>query len=205
MADEFDFEKLRTLVREDLFEPLKDTCGKFGIDSALRIAHFLSQVSHESNDFKAVRENLNYSADALRKIFGKYFTDDETAAAYARQPERIANKIYASRMGNGDEASGEGWMFRGGGFIQLTGKSNYTEFSADMGDENILITPEIITQPQYAMASAGWFWNKHNVNAAADMGSDEAAVTAVTKKINGGTIGLPDRLARFNRIYEAVK
>lgn len=162
---------------------------KYGINTPLRLAHFLAQTAHESGGFRAIVENLNYSAESLDKVFPKYFKNaGRSAAEYARQPEKIANVVYASRMGNGDTASGDGFRYRGRGLIQLTGKNNYSAMAADMG-----ITVEecaaYLETPAGACESAAWFWNKNGLNALAD--KDD--VTAVTKRINGGTIGLEDR------------
>ena len=175
---------------------------KFGITTPLRLAHFLAQCSHESGDFKAVRENLNYSAEGLRKIFGKYFPTDALAAQYARQPEKIANKVYANRMDNGDEASGDGWKFRGRGYIQLTGKHNYTKFGEAIG-EDIPSNPDLVAE-KYPLLSAAWFWSSNGLNALADKGASEAEVTTITKRVNGGTIGLEDRIKHFKEYYELL-
>jgi len=165
-----------------------DSIGeKYGLSSGLRLAHFLAQTAHESGGFRVIEENLNYSADGLTKIFPKYFKD-KNPQDYHRQPQKIANLVYASRMGNGDTASGDGYKFRGRGLIQLTGRSNYTNFSKDMGID-IEEAVSYLATPEGAVESAAWFWNKNGINALAD--KDD--VTAVTKKINGGTIGIEDR------------
>jgi len=171
------------------------TMVKREINTPVRQAMFLSQLAHESGNFKFVVENLNYSADALRRVFGKYFTTDELANQYARQPERIANRVYASRMGNGDEASGEGWKYRGRGLIQLTGKDNYAAFSMQ-SDNNALVEPDLVAQPELAVDSAGWFWTTNRLNQLADTGD----VKAVTRRINGGFNGLADREAKYNKL-----
>lgn len=173
---------------------------KFGIDTPLRKAHFLAQVAHESGGLKYSAENLNYSAQGLRSVFGKYFKTNEIAAAYARQPEKIANKVYADRMGNGNEASGDGWKYRGRGLIQLTGKENYKQFAQDYGVDCVN-NPDLLLQPEWALASAGWFWQKRNLSAFAD--KDD--IVMITKRINGGINGLNDRqqyLDSFKRIYQ---
>lgn len=163
---------------------------KYGLSSPLRMSHFLAQTAHESGGFRLIEENLNYSADGLNKIFPKYFIRaGRDAQAYHRQPEKIANVVYASRMGNGDTASGEGYKFRGRGLIQLTGKSNYSALATDLG-VSIDETVAYLATPEGAVESAAWFWNKNGLNTLAD--KDD--VTAVTKKINGGTIGLDDRI-----------
>lgn len=176
-------------ILKAIVESLALLASKYGINTKLRLAHFLAQTAHESGGFRAVEENLNYSADGLNKIFPKYFKNaGRDAQAYHRQPEKIANIVYASRMGNGDTASGDGYKFRGRGVIQLTGRNNYTNFSTDMGIKLEEAVAYLAT-PQGAVESGAWYWNKNGLNALAD--KDD--VTAVTKKINGGTIGLEDR------------
>lgn len=170
-----------------LVSSLDTLAEKYEINSALRLSHFLAQTAHESGGFRVIEENLNYSADGLSKIFPKYFRDKDPND-YARQPEKIANVVYSSRMGNGDEASGDGYKFRGRGLIQLTGRSNYTSLAGDMGVDVEQVV-EYLGTPEGAVESAAWFWHKNGLNKLAD--ADD--VTAVTKKINGGTIGLEDR------------
>jgi putative chitinase len=176
---------------------LPSVIEKFNITNPLRLSHFLSQCAHESGNFKFLRENLNYSADGLLKIFPKYFKDKATAEAYARKPEKIANRVYASRMGNGDEASGDGWKFAGKGYIQLTGRSNYTEFSKFIG-EDCVANPELVAT-KYPLSSAAFFFNKNNLWAICDKGAHDDIVKDVTKRVNGGTHGLDDRLAKFKK------
>lgn len=185
-------------VLEALVNSLDSFAEKYEINTPLRLAHFLAQTAHESGGFRAVEENLNYSADSLSKIFHKYFTDVDPAE-YARQPEKIANRVYANRMGNGDEESGEGYMFRGRGLIQLTGKNNYSHLAEDLG-KSLEETVEYLHTPEGACESAAWFWNKNHINALAD----EDNCTAVTKKINGGTIGLEDRQAHTEKFKELL-
>lgn len=175
---------------------------KFGINTPLRLAHFLAQCSHESGDFKAVRENLNYSAEGLRKIFGKYFPTDAMAAQYARQPEKIANKVYANRMGNGNEASGDGYNYRGRGYIQLTGKENYASFDKVV-DEDILAAPDLVAT-KYPLMSAAFFFNKNGLWSICDKGDSIDVVTMVTKRVNGGTIGLEDRINKFRQYNSSL-
>ena len=169
---------------------------KFGITNPLRLSHFLSQCAHESGNFKLVRENLNYSADGLLKIFPKYFKDKATADAYARKPEKIANREYANRMGNGDEASGDGFKYAGKGYIQLTGKDNYKQFSDFIG-EDCVANPDLVAT-KYPLASAAFFFQKNKLWDICDKGATPDVVTAVTKRVNGGIHGLDDRLAKFN-------
>lgn len=169
---------------------------KFSVNSPLRLAHFLAQCAHESGNFKFLNENLNYSADGLLKIFPKYFKDKATAEAYARKPEKIANRVYANRMGNGDEASGEGYKFRGRGYIQLTGKDNYKAFS-DFIKEDCVANPDLVAT-KYPLASAAFFFEKNKLWDICDKGATTEVVTLVTKRVNGGTHGLDDRLSKFN-------
>jgi putative chitinase len=196
-------EKLKGHIPDSVIAQLPSVISTYKIDTALRLAHFLAQTGHESAQFKAVSENLNYGAKGLRGIFGKYFPTDALAAAYERKPEKIANKVYASRMGNGDEASGDGYKYRGRGYIQLTGKDNYKAFDATV-PEDITANPDLVAT-QYPLLSAAWFWNKNGLNAIADKGADDATVTSVTKRVNGGTIGLPDRIKHFKEYYTLLK
>lgn len=197
---EFKLEKLKGHIPDAVLSQIPETAQKFNITNTLRLAHFLAQCGHESGGFKAVSENLNYSADGLKKIFPKYFPGDSTA--YARNPEKIANKVYSSRMGNGDEASGDGWKFRGRGYIQLTGKSNYTRFDQTVQDD-ILSNPDLVAT-KYPLASAAFFFDSNNLWTICDKGSDEATVTAVTKRVNGGVIGLADRLKHFQEYFSLL-
>jgi putative chitinase len=169
---------------------------KFNITNHLRLAHFLSQCAHESGNFKLLTENLNYSADGLLKIFPKYFKDKATADAYARKPEKIGSRVYANRMGNGDEASGEGYKFRGRGYIQLTGKDNYKQFSDFIG-EDVVANPDLVAT-KYPLTSAAFFFNKNGLWTICDKGDTTDVVTLVTKRVNGGTHGLDDRISKFN-------
>jgi len=195
-------DKLKGHIPDTVLAQIPEVAAKFQINTPLRLAHFLAQCGHESGGFKLVNENLNYSADGLKKIFPKYFTQAGLAEQYARQPEKIASRVYGSRMGNGDEASKEGFKFRGRGYIQLTGKSNYTEFDKFV-DENILENPDLVAT-KYPLLSAAWFFHKNGLNAIADKGADDAAVTSVTKRVNGGTIGLADRIKHFKEYYSLL-
>ena len=174
---------------------LNMTMLKYDINTPVRQAMFLSQIAHESGNFCHVSENLNYSVNGLRSVFGKYFPNDNLAAEYARKPEKIANRVYANRMGNAEESSGDGWKYRGRGLIQLTGKNNYTAFSL-AADNNALLEPELVSEPELAVQSAGWFWDTNGLNALADTGD----VRVVTKRINGGYNGLTDRSAKFGKL-----
>jgi len=175
---------------------------KFGIDGPLRLSHFLSQCAHESGNFKFVKENLNYSADGLRKIFPKYFPTIEAANKYARQPEKIANKVYGSRMGNGDEASGDGFKFRGRGYIQLTGKDNYAAFDKFV-DDDIMANPDLVAT-KYPLTSAAFFFHKNKLWDVCDRGHSDDVVLAVTKRVNGGTHGLADRQDKFDLFHSTL-
>lgn len=166
-----------------------------------QLAHILGQVAHESNNFTAERENLNYGADGLRKIFPKYFTA-ESAAVYARQPEKIANKVYASRMGNGDEKSGDGWKYRGAGGIQTTGKDNFKAFS-DHIKEDCVAHPELVGS-KYYLDSAVFFFKKNGLLPLCTTVNTDS-ITKVTKRVNGGTIGLEDRITKTNHFYKLIK
>jgi putative chitinase len=197
----FKLEKLKGHIPEAVIAQIPDTAKKFNITNALRLAHFLAQCGHESAGFKAVSENLNYSAKGLVGIFGKYF-NAATAAKYERKPEMIASRVYGSRMGNGDEASKEGFKFRGRGYIQLTGKSNYTNFAKFIGEDTIA-NPDLVAT-KYPLASAAFFFDSNKLWSICDKGSDTATVTAVTKRVNGGTIGLPDRIKHFKEYYSLL-
>ena len=198
-----DISKLKGHVPDAVITQIPEVMEKFQINTPLRLCHFLAQCGHESNNFKAVNENLNYGAKGLRGVFPKYFPTDALAAEYERKPEKIANKIYGGRMGNGPEATGEGYKFRGRGYIQLTGKDNYSAFDKVVA-ENILETPDLVAT-KYPLLSAAWYWNSRALNALADKGATTAEVTAITKKVNGGTIGLEDRIKHFNEFYALLK
>lgn len=199
----FKLDKLRGHIPDAVIAQIPDTAARFNITNPLRLAHFLSQCGHESGGWKAVRENLNYSAKGLMGIFKKYFPNATLANAYQRQPEKIANRVYASRMGNGNENSGDGYKFRGRGYIQLTGKDNYSKFDATV-PENIVADPELVAT-KYPLASAAFFFNSNKLWTICDQGATPLVVTAVTKRVNGGTIGLPDRIKHFNEYYNLLK
>lgn len=195
-------EKLKGHVPDSVISQIPDTCTKFNITTPLRLAHFLAQCAHESGNFKAVNENLNYSSDGLKKIFPKYFPGN-LSESYARQPEKIASRVYGGRMGNGDETTKEGFKFRGRGYIQLTGKDNYKKFG-DFIKEDILSNPDLVAT-KYPLASAAFFFNNNNLWSICDKGADDATVTAVTKRVNGGVIGLSDRIKHFKEYYQLLK
>jgi putative chitinase len=169
----------------------------------VRAAHFFAQTAHETGGFKLFTENLNYSADGLQKIFGKYFPGT-LEESYSRNPEKIANRVYASRMGNGNEASGDGWKFRGRGALQLTGKDNYKAFSDYLKKPEIMTNPDLVATT-YSFESAMFFFDKNKLWSICDQGVNDASILALTKRINGGTHGLEDRNAKTKKYYEYVK
>ena len=195
-------EKLKGHIPDAVIAQIPDTASKFNINTPLRLAHFLAQCGHESGGFKVTSENLNYSAKGLMGIFKKYFPTEQLAESYQRQPQKIANKVYASRMDNGNEASGDGFKFRGRGYIQLTGRANYTAFGKAI-NEDIANNPDVVSG-KYALLSAAWFWSKNGLNNLADGGSTDTVVTTITKRVNGGTIGLADRIKHFKEYYHLL-
>jgi putative chitinase len=195
-------DKLKGHIPDAVIQMIPDTAAKFQINTPLRLAHFLAQCGHESGGFKVTQENLNYSAKGLMGIFKKYFPTEAIANAYQRQPQKIANKVYANRMSNGDEASGDGFKFRGRGYIQLTGRANYTAFGKSIG-EDIASNPDVVSG-KYALLSAAWFWSNNGLNKLADGGATDPLVTSITKRVNGGTIGLPDRIKHFKEYYHLL-
>ena len=198
-----DINKLKGHIPDNVIAQIPSVMSTFKIDTALRLSHFLAQCGHESAGFKAIQENLNYGAKGLLGIFKKYFPTEAKALQYERKPEKIANLVYGSRMGNGDEASGDGYKFRGRGYIQLTGKNNYVAFGKAI-NEDIDANPDLVAT-KYPLLSAAWFWSSNSLNALADKGADDASVTAITKRVNGGTIGLPDRIKHFKEYYALLK
>jgi putative chitinase len=199
---EFKLQNLKGHIPDAVIAQIPDTAKKFNITNPLRLAHFLAQCGHESGGFKAVQENLNYSADGLKKIFPKYFPGN-LAEGYARNPEKIASKVYGGRMGNGDESTKEGYKFRGRGYIQLTGKQNYTNFAKFIGEDTVS-NPDLVAT-KYPLASAAFFFDSNKLWSICDKGADDATVTAVTKRVNGGVIGLNDRIKHFKEYYNLLK
>jgi putative chitinase len=179
------------------FEPLQETFEKYQINTPKRQACFIGQCMHESGGFKFLKENLNYSAKALMATWPSRFPDADTAEKFARQPEMIANKVYSGRMGNTED--GDGAKYIGRGLIQLTGKDNYKAFGEAIG-EDLISTPQLVEEPRYAALSAGWFWNKRGLNALADV----MDVETMSKRINGGTIGMADRIAKINKVLDVL-
>ena len=195
--------KLKGHVPDIVIEQIPLVSEKYNVNTPLRLAHFLAQCGHESGGFRVSQENLNYSIKGLTGIFKKYFPTEAAAAGYAKQPTKIANKVYGGRMGNGAEATGDGYKFRGRGFIQLTGKDNYTAFAKTVIEDDILANPDLVSS-KYQLASAAWFWNKNKLNEIADTGFTDEVITKITKRVNGGTIGLPDRILHFKEFYKLI-
>jgi len=180
-------------------EPLAEVFHRYEINTPERQAAFIGQCAHESMNFKTLEENLNYSAEALMKTWPSRFPTMEIAKQYARNPEKIANKVYGGRMGNGTEETGDGWLYHGRGLIQLTGKDNYT-LAGDALNMDFIHSPDYVLVPKYAALTAGWYWNKRQLNKEADAKD----YTGMTKKINGGTIGLDDRIAHIKHAQEVL-
>jgi putative chitinase len=195
-------DKLKGHIPDAVIAQIPDTAAKFGINTPLRLAHFLAQCGHESGGFRAVQENLNYSAKGLNGIFRKYFPTEAAAAAYARNPQKIASKVYGGRMGNGPESTGEGFKFRGRGYIQLTGKDNYRAFGSAINEDMTANPDKVATH--YPLLSAAWFFSKNGLHRMADEGATDAVVTKITKRVNGGTIGLADRIKHFKEYYHLL-
>jgi putative chitinase len=184
---------------QEWYDGLYEQLPKFGIVTPARVAGFISQCQHESADFTVLTENLNYGAKGLMSIFKKYYQDEALAKAHERKPQLIANRVYSGRMGNGPESSGDGWKYRGRGLVQLTGRSNYTQCSRDLfGDDCLVDDPDLLLNPEWAILSACWFWHKNKLNDICDRGD----VVLLSKRINGGTIGLADRIHHWNKCLE---
>ena len=186
-------------INVDWVEPLEEVFHRYEINTPERQAAFIGQCAHESMNFTKLEENMNYSAEGLMKTWPSRFPTLESAKPYHRNPEKIANKVYAGRMGNGPEETGEGWLYHGRGLIQLTGKDNYT-LAGDALNMDFIHSPDYVLVPKYAALTAGWFWNKRNLNKEADAKD----FTGMTKKINGGTIGLDDRIAHIKHAQEVL-
>lgn len=193
-------EQLQRLhINPDLADAFNETFERWGITTARQQAGFIGQCGHECGQFKVLEENLNYAADRLMKIWPKRFPTLEVAQPYHRDPKKIANKVYSSRMGNRDEGSGDGWRFRGSGWLQLTGHANFFHAGQAVGVDFVK-DPDLVRTPKYAALTAGWFWSTHGCNALAEAGD----WTALTKKINGGTIGLEDRVKHIREALNVL-
>ena len=192
-------DKLKGHIPDNVIAQIPGVMSKFEINTPLRLAHFLAQCGHESGGFRLTKENLNYSAKGLMGIFKKYFPNEVLTKQYERKPEKIANKVYGGRMGNGTEATGDGAKYCGRGYIQLTGKDNYTAFGKSI-NEDIAANPTWVAE-KYALLSAAWFFSKNGLHKLADGGATDAVVTSITKRVNGGTIGLADRIKHFKEYH----
>lgn len=196
------FDVLKGHVPDKVLVELREKALLFGLTSNLRLAHFLAQVSHESGGFLKTEENLNYSEKRLLEVFPKYF-NESNSIYYANKHEKIGSRVYASRMGNRDEKSGDGYWFRGRGYLQLTGANNYVAFGKTV-NENLVKFPDLVSA-KYPLTSALYFFNVNKLWSICDEGLSEATVTKLTKRINGGTIGLKHRLAEFNKFAKILK
>ena len=194
-----DINNLKGVIPDSVIAQIPDVMTKFSLNTSLRLSHFLAQCSHESMNFKAINENLNYSANRLMAVFPKYFSG-KNLNNYGGNPQKIANLIYGNRMGNGDEASGDGWRYRGRGLIQTTGKANYTKL-AQYIKKSLEETIEYCETVEGAVESACFYWASNNLNAIADTGD----MAALTRRINGGVIGLADRLDKYKKTLEALE
>lgn len=200
-----DIGKLKGQIPDNVYGEIQSVVDTFGMNTPTRLSHFLGQCAHESGNFKFISENLNYSTKGLIATFPKYFKQPGLAEAYSRNPERIASRVYANRMGNGAEGTADGWKFRGRGYIQLTGKSNYSAFDAFV-NENILLDPDLVAK-KYPLLSAGWFFHKNKLNTISDKGMNEQVILELTKRINGGTNGLQDRIkytTKFGKLLGVI-
>lgn len=195
--------RLNGHLPESVLKELPYVMEKYQINTGLRLAHFLAQCAHESGNFKVRTENLNYSASRLMVVFRKYFPTMQKALQYQRKPEKIANLVYGDRMGNGDEKSGDGFRFRGRGYIQLTGRNNYETFQKSIGVD-ILNNPDLVATT-YPLTSAGWFFDIRRINRMADKGATNKTITEVTRLVNGGTNGLDDRIKKFHFFFNILK
>lgn len=195
-------EKIEGYVPKEVYEQLPKIILKYQFNTPARLAHFLSQCEHESGRFRFIRENMNYSIKGLRSVFGKYFPTIELAKEYARNPEKIGNRVYANRMGNGDEASGDGYKYRGRGFIQITGKGNYRNLGEYL-NENLLSNPDLVAT-DYPLESAAWYFKVRKLNDIADEGVTNDVVRKMTKKINGGYNGIDQRIHFFRKFYDLL-
>ena len=192
--------KLTEVMPLNVVTQVPDVINKFGINTPVSLSHFLSQCAYESSGFKIATENLNYSKEGLMKIFKRYFPTEQIATQYVKQPEKIANKVYASRMGNGNELSGDGWKYRGRGYIQLTGKDNYANFNKLVSDD-LILDPDLVAT-KYPLISAAWFFSKNCLGKCTDI--SDKTVTNVTRCVNGGENGLIERLKYFKLYYQLL-
>lgn len=197
-----DILKLKPHLPEIVFSQLPMVIEKYNIDSSLRLSHFLGQCSHESGYFKRVTENLNYSAEGLIKIFPSYFTP-QLAQEYARNPQKIGSRVYGNRLGNGNEQSGEGYKFRGRGYIQLTGKYNYDLFSKYMNID-FISNPDLVSE-KFGLVCSAWYFQLRNINPISDKGISTEVIKEVTTKINPRMVGLNDRITQTNKFFQILE
>ena len=196
-------DRIRDLIPNDVYTELPDVLVKYDLTSDLRFSHFVSQLMHESGNFRAKVENLNYNEQSLLRVFPRYFNQDE-ASRYSRKPEMIGSRVYGNRMGNNDEQSMEGWKFRGRGYIQLTGKENYNKFSK-FSNMDFIQFPDMVASSKYALDSSAWFITSNRIHLICDKGNDYNTIREVTRRINGGFNGLDDRVNKFNLVYNRLK
>lgn len=189
-------------IPDRVLNELPDIISKYEINTNLRLAHFLAQVHHESAGFNLTDENLNYSVKRLLEVFPKYFVSNNIAKKYAHQPMLLASYVYGNRMGNGDESTGDGWKYKGRGYIQLTGKNNYMEFDKQVQD-SIIDNPDLVST-KYPLLSAGWYWDTRKLNHIADLGAGTNIVKLITKQINGGLHGLDSRCRLFMFYFQQL-
>ena len=194
--------KLKNHIPDFILKELPDLSDNFFINTPLRLSHFLSQCSHESDNFRITEENLNYSSKRLKVVFPKYFPDN-LSDEYANNPKKIGSRVYGNRLGNGDEKSGEGYIYRGRGYIQITGKENYKNFGSFVQDDLVAFPDKMATE--YALISAGWFFYRKKLFVEADKGSSIENITNITRLVNGGSNGLQERIDYFNKYYKILK
>lgn len=199
-----DISKLQSIIPDEVYQHLLDSIiqNTYEINTRLRMSHFVAQTMEESENYTRLSENLNYSADGLLKIFPSHFTQSD-AQLYQHHPDKIANRAYGNRMGNGDEASGDGWKYRGSGYIMTTGKNNFTLESNKL-KVDFVNNPDLLRTHQYALMSAGDFWYSNGINKIADLGTSTDTITLITKKINNGINGLQQRISNFQKVYALI-
>ena len=195
--------KLKNEIPDIVLEQIPNIILKFDLSTPLRLSHFLGQCSHESGNFKIVEENLNYSSKGLSTVFKRFFINESEINLYAKNSQNISNKVYGNRMGNGNELSGDGWKYRGRGYIQLTGKDNY-KLLDQFVPENLIDNPDLVAT-KYPLMSAAWFFNKNGLHKLADKGDNDSVVVLITKKINVKLLGLDERILNFKKFYSLLK
>ena len=196
------YENLNSVIPDNVIAMIPDVIEKFEINTPNRLSHFLANIANETGNFTVVEENLYYTAQGLINTLGSLF-NSSNADAYAMQPEKIANRAYGNRMGNGDENSGDGWKYKGRGYIQLTGKDNYTALAAAIGDDDCVDNPDVVAT-KYPMDSAAMYWKNNGINELCDLGSDQDAINRVRHAVNGGLIGVNNVTMLFNKIFPLI-